>query len=164
MRIRLVGYGIKYLEILTSSTYNNKNIPWWKVLQPSKPPMEFSKVALSANTLSTNLGQLWMGVECGRTVSPCPHTHSTNMVDLTMASKNHRHHSILSTTPLFPFPIHPDARAVVRLFPGIVFFPFLVSYNKERGGITTIIHIFHIEESSVLQSVFGISCESCLMH
>ena len=26
-------------------------------------------------------------MECGRTVSPCPHAHSTSVVDLTMASK-----------------------------------------------------------------------------
>ena len=33
---------------------NFKNIPW-KVSQPSKPPVEFAKVTLSKNTLSTNL-------------------------------------------------------------------------------------------------------------
>ena len=33
------------------------------------------------------MGQLCLGVECGRNVSPCPHAHSTTTVDFTMARK-----------------------------------------------------------------------------
>ena len=40
----------------------------------------------------------------------------------------------------------------------------LVSRSQERGAVSTIIHIFHTEESSVFQSVFGIWCESSLTH
>ena len=40
----------------------------------------------------------------------------------------------------------------------------LVSRSQERGAVSTVIHIFHTEESSVFQSVFGIWCESSLTH
>ena len=78
------------------------------------------------------VGVVWLGVECGRTVSPFPHAHSTSMVDLTMASKNHRHHSPghsnLSTTMLkhsrtsdycafSPLSVHLHAGAGVLLIP-----------------------------------------------
>ena len=42
------------------------------------------------------------------------------------------------------------------------FLSCLVSRNQGRGAISTVIHIFHTEESSVFQSVFGIWCESSL--
>ena len=84
------------------------------------------------------------------------HTHTPPM-DWTSrwAGEWLRPHSILSTTPLFPLSVHPHARAVVWLFPCIGFFPVLVSCSQERGAVSTVIHIFHKEESGVFRSVFG---------
>ena len=45
------------------------------------------------NALQSSWGSYGWGVECGRTVSPFPHAHSTSRLTLTFWKNHHHHHS-----------------------------------------------------------------------
>ena len=57
------------------------------------------------------LRKIWLGVECGRTVNPCPHSHSTSGLNLTLGKNNDPdfvvHPSRRHFLPLHEFAEHP---------------------------------------------------------
>ena len=61
--------------------------PFWLVHLPLSHPTTTLKGLL------ISWGSYCWGVECGRTVSPFPHAHSTSNLTLTMAGKPLPHHS-----------------------------------------------------------------------
>ena len=71
-------------------------------------------------------------------------------------------HSILSTTHYLHCLFIPHESLFIFLTHKL--HSCLVSRSPERGAVSIVIHIFHTEESSVFQSVFGIWCESSLTH
>ena len=63
-----------------------------------------------------------------------------------------------------PLSVHPHIGTVVCSIFTHKILSYLVSRSQERGAVSTIIHIFHSEESGVFRSVFGIWCKSSLTH
>ena len=79
-------------------------------------PFCFARLPLSHPTTTLNVlliswGSYCWGVECGRTISPFPHAHSTSKSNPTLGRKNdYTHHSTLSTTTLSTLPHFPTRR------------------------------------------------------
>ena len=55
--------------------------------------LPLSYLTTTLKVLLISWGNYCWGVECGRTVNPCPHAHSTNRLTLSMIEKPLSHHS-----------------------------------------------------------------------